>query len=291
MNKKLLALLLLIIVAVFVMVSCLFTVPETRYALVFKFGQWQRTVSEPGLHWKLPTPFENVVYLDRRIQTIESRDTERIQTSEKKNLIIDSYIKWRIVDPLKYYTSFGSSDYSAQSRLGALIRDALNASVNTRTVRAVIAQERDVVMAEILKTMEERARPFGIQVVDVRLKRIEFSAEVSDSVYARMRAERKQEANNLRATGYAESEKIRAEADRKVQEILAEATAKSQEIRGQGDATAASIYANAYNKDLEFFKLYRSLEAYKESFKQPNDMIVVDPESEFFNFFHQSQSK
>lgn len=289
MKKALIGIPVLVVVAVLIAMTSLFTVSETNYALVFKFGQWQRTVSEPGLHWKLPTPFENVVYLDKRIQTIESGDSDRIQTSEKKNLIIDSFIKWRITDPRQYYISFGTSNISAQNRLGALIRDALNASVNTRTVRAVISQERDLVMNEILKTMEERARPFGIQVVDVRLKRIEFSTEVSDSVYARMRAERKQEANNLRATGYAESERIRADADRQVQIILADANAQAQQIRGQGDAQAAALYAKAYNKDSNFFKFYRSLEAYKNSFNQAGDTIIVDPNTEFFHYFHQAK--
>lgn len=289
MKKALIGIPVLVVVAVLIAMTSLFTVSETNYALVFKFGQWQRTVSEPGLHWKLPTPFENIVYLDKRIQTIESGDSDRIQTSEKKNLIIDSFIKWRITDPRQYYISFGTSNISAQNRLGALIRDALNASVNTRTVRAVISQERDLVMNEILKTMEERARPFGIQVVDVRLKRIEFSTEVSDSVYARMRAERKQEANNLRATGYAESERIRADADRQVQIILADANAQAQQIRGQGDAQAAALYAKAYNKDSNFFKFYRSLEAYKNSFNQAGDTIIVDPNTEFFHYFHQAK--
>ena len=229
MNRSTLTFVVLAIVA-WLASSMLFIVGERDYALVFKLGEWQRTVTEPGLNFKLPSPLENVVYLDKRIQTIESGDTERIQTSEKKNLIIDSYIKWRIQDPRQFYISFGSDAKAAQNRLNAQIRDALNASVNTRTVRAVISQERDVVMAEILQNVEARAKPLGIRVVDVRLKRIEFSQEVSDSVYTRMQAERKQEANSLRANGAAESETIRADADRQVQEVLAEANAKAQAL-------------------------------------------------------------
>ncbi|MDY3330814.1 MAG: protease modulator HflC, partial [Pelistega sp.] len=256
--------------------STLFIVGERNYALVFKLGEWQRTITEPGLYFKLPSPLQNVVMLDKRVQTIESGDTERIQTSEKKNLIIDSYIKWRIQDPRQFYISFGSDTKAAQNRLNAQIRDALNASVNTRTVRAVVSQERDIVMAEILQNVESRAKPLGIQVVDVRLKRIEFSQEVSDSVYTRMQAERKQEANSLRANGAAESETIRADADRRVQEVLAEANAKAQAVRGEGDAQAAKIYADAYSRNPDFYSFYNSMNAYKNVFSSKNDLLVVD---------------
>ncbi|ETD72104.1 membrane protein [Pelistega indica] len=287
MNRSTLTFVVLAIVA-WLASSMLFIVGERDYALVFKLGEWQRTVTEPGLNFKLPSPLENVVYLDKRIQTIESGDTERIQTSEKKNLIIDSYIKWRIQDPRQFYISFGSDAKAAQNRLNAQIRDALNASVNTRTVRAVISQERDVVMAEILQNVEARAKPLGIRVVDVRLKRIEFSQEVSDSVYTRMQAERKQEANSLRANGAAESETIRADADRQVQEVLAEANAKAQAIRGLGDAQASKIYADAYSKDPDFYSFYKSLDAYKNIFSSKQDLLVVDPSSTFFKFLKQT---
>ena len=245
--------------------SSVFTVNERNFALVFKLGEWQRTETEPGLKFKMPSPFENVIFLDKRIQSIESRDAERIQTSEKKNLIIDSYVKWRISDPRLYYISFGNSTQAAQNRLAAQIRDALNAAVNVRTVRAVISFDRDVVMQEILANISTRAAPLGIEVVDVRLKRIEFSAEVSDSVYSRMQAERKQEANSLRASGAAESERIRAEADRQVAEILAQAQAEAEAVRGAGDASATKIYADAYSQQPEFFS-FNSLNAYRSSF-------------------------
>lgn len=265
--------------------SSVFTVSERNYALVFKLGEWKRTETEPGLKFKLPTPFENVVFLDKRIQSIESRDAERIQTSEKKNLIIDSYVKWRISDPRLYVISFGTSTQAAQERLAAQIRDALNAAVNVRTVRAVISFDRDVVMQEILANVSTRAAPLGIEVVDVRLKRIEFSAEVSDSVYSRMQAERKQEANSLRASGAAESERIRAEADRQVSEILATAQAEAEAIRGAGDAEATKIYADAYSDQPEFFSFFNSLKAYRGSFSNKSDTIVVAPDSSFFKYF------
>ena len=287
MNRSTILVILLALVA-WLGSSMMFIVGERNYALVFKLGEWQRTVAEPGLYFKMPSPLQNVVFLDKRIQTIESGDTERIQTSEKKNLIIDSYIKWRIQNPLQFYISFGSNTAAAQNRLNAQIRDALNASVNTRTVRAVVSQERDVVMAEILQNVEERAKPLGIEVVDVRLKRIEFSQEVSDSVYSRMQAERKQEANSLRANGAAESETIRADADRRVQEELATANAKAQAIRGEGEAEATKIYAQAFNKNPDFYSFYNSMNAYRNVFSSKSDLLVVDPESDFFRFFNQS---
>lgn len=282
---------ILVALAMWLLSSSVFIVSERHHALVFQLGEWQRTISEPGLHFKWPSPVQNVVMLDKRIQTIESSDTERIQTSEKKNLIIDSYIKWRIQDPRQFYISFGADARAAQNRLNAQIRDALNASVNTRTVRAVVSQERDVVMAEILHNVEARAKPLGIQVVDVRLKRIEFSQEVSDSVYTRMQAERKQEANSLRANGAAESEMIRAEADRRVQEELANANAKAQAIRGEGDAKAAAIYAQAYSRNPDFYRFYQSLNAYQQVFSSKQDVLLVDPSAEFFKYFKQSAPK
>lgn len=288
MNNRSTIFIVLLFVLGWLASSMLFVVSERHSALVFKLGEWKRTITEPGLYIKLPSPVENVVMLDRRIQTIESGDTERIQTSEKKNLIIDSYIKWRIEDPRQFYISFGADVKAAQNRLNAQIRDALNASVNIRTVRAVVSQERDIVMAEILQNVEARAKPLGIQVVDVRLKRIEFSQEVSDSVYTRMQAERKQEANSLRANGAAESETIRADADRQVQEVLAQAHAKAQAIRGEGDAQAAQIYAQAYSKDPDFYRFYKSMEAYKNTFSSKNDVLVVDPSSDFFKFFKEA---
>lgn len=289
MSNRAISFIVLLAILAWLASSALFVVSERNSALVFKLGEWQRTITEPGLYFKLPSPLENVVLLDKRIQTIESGDTERIQTSEKKNLIIDSYIKWRIEDPRQFYISFGADVKAAQNRLNAQIRDALNASVNIRTVRAVVSQERDIVMAEILQNVEARAKPLGIQVVDVRLKRIEFSQEVSDSVYTRMQAERKQEANSLRANGAAESETIRADADRQVQEVLAQANAKAQAIRGEGDAQAAKIYAQAYSKDPDFYRFYKSMEAYKNTFSSKNDVLVVDPSSDFFKFFKAAQ--
>jgi len=269
--------------------SCVFVVRERDAVLVFALGEVRDTITEPGLYFKLPPPFENVVRLDKRLQTIESNDPERIQTAEKKNLLIDSFVKWRIADPRLFYVTFGANDRAAVERLQAQIRDALNASVNVRTVKEVIANERDTIMKEVLNNVEARAKPLGVSVVDVRLRRIDFAPEISESVYRRMEAERKQEANRLRATGMADSERIRAQADRERQELLAKAYAEAQQIKGEGEAKAAAIYAEAYTKNPAFFSLYKSLEGYRAAFAGSNSAIVLSPDSEFFRFWNSAQ--
>jgi membrane protease subunit HflC len=286
--QRLLPILVGLLIVLAALSSCVFIVRERDYALVFSLGEIRKVISEPGLYFKAPPPFQNVVTLDKRILTIESTDAERIQTAEKKNLLIDSYVKWRIADPKLYYVTFGGNERAAQERLQAQIRDALNAAVNIRTVKDVVSTERDKVMEEILANVAKRAQPLGVQIVDVRLRRIEFAPEISESVYRRMEAERKRVANELRSIGAAEGEKIRAEADRKREEILAEAYAKSQAIMGQGDATASGLYAEAYGKDPVFYTFYKSLEAYRSSFSKLGDLLVVDPSSEFFKFFKSS---
>lgn len=268
--------------------SMVFIVRERDYALVFSLGEVRKVIGEPGLYFKAPPPFQNVVTLDKRILTIESSDAERIQTSEKKNLLIDSYVKWRIADPRLYYVTFGGNERAAQERLQAQIRDALNASVNVRTVKEVVSAERDKIMSEILTTVAKRAEPLGVEVVDVRLRRIEFAPEISESVYRRMEAERTRVANELRSIGAAESEKIRAEADRQREVILAEAYAKAQAIMGQGDAEASALYAEAFGKDPDFYSFYKSLEAYRSTFSNSGDVLVVDPSSEYFQFMKNS---
>jgi len=278
---------LLLVLAV--LSSCVFIVRERDYALVFSLGEVRTVIDEPGLYFKAPPPFQNVVTLDKRILTIESNDAERIQTSEKKNLLIDSYVKWRIADPRLYYVTFGGNERAAQERLQAQIRDALNASVNIRTVREVVSAERDKIMSEILTTVAKRAEPLGVEVVDVRLRRIEFAPEISESVYRRMEAERTRVANELRSIGAAESEKIRAEADRQREVILAEAYAKAQTVMGEGDAEASRRYAEAFGKNPDFYSFYKSLEGYRSSFSKPGDLLVVDPSSEYFQFLKNSQ--
>ncbi len=280
-----------LVIVLAVLSSCVFVVRERDAALLFALGEVRDTIVEPGLYFKFPPPFENVVRLDKRLQTIENNDPERIQTAEKKNLLIDSYVKWRIDDPRLFYVTFGANDRAAVERLTAQIRDALNAAVNVRTVKEVVATQRDEIMREILENVARRAEPLGVHVTDVRLRRIDFAPEISESVYRRMEAERKQEANRLRATGAADSERIRAQADRERQELVANAYAEAQKIKGEGDAKAAGIYSAAYGKNPDFYGLYKSLEGYREAFSGSKDTLVLSPKSEFFKYWNSAQGK
>lgn len=289
--KRLLPLLITLLVILGVLSSSVFIVRERDFALVFALGEVKKVISQPGLYFKLPPPFQNVVSLDKRLLTIDTQEAERIQTSEKKNLLIDSFVKWRIVDPRLYYITFGGNERAARERLQAQIRDALNASVNIRTVKDVVSLERNVIMAEVLANVVKRAEPFGIEVVDVRLKRIEFAPEISESVYRRMESERLRVANEMRSIGAAEGEKIRAEADRQREEILAEAYGRAQAIMGEGDAKAAGLYAKAYGEDLGFYSFYKSLEGYRAAFGKSGDLMVVDPSSDFFKYLKSSTGK
>ena len=289
--NRLMPILVGLLVVIGALSSSVFIVRERDYALVFALGEVKKVISQPGLYFKLPPPFQNVVTLDRRLLTIDTQEAERIQTSEKKNLLIDSFVKWRISDPRLYYVTFGGNERAARERLQAQIRDALNASVNIRTVKDVVSLERDVIMTEVLNSVIKRAEPLGVQIVDVRLKRIEFAPEISESVYRRMESERLRVANELRSIGAAEGEKIRAEADKQREQILAEAYARAQAIMGEGDASAAAIYAKAYGVDPSFYSFYKSLEGYKAAFGKPSDVMIVDPSSEYFRFLKSSQGK
>jgi modulator of FtsH protease HflC len=284
MKNKFAAFLIAIAVVAGVFSTTVFIVGERNFALVFALGEVRRVLTEPGLYFKLPPPFQNVVMLDRRLLTIDSQEAERIQTSEKKNLLIDSFVKWRISDPRLYYVTFAGDERAARLRLQAQIRDALNASVNVRTVRDVVALERDVIMDEVRESVRRRALPLGVDIVDVRLKRIEFAPEIAESVYRRMESERLRVANELRSIGAAEGEKIRASADREREQIVAEAYAKAQAAMGEGDAAAAALYGAAYSQDADFYSFYKSLEAYRQSFGRTSDVLIVDPSSDFFRF-------
>ena len=284
MKNKFAAFLIAIAVVAGVLSTTVFIVGERNFALVFALGEVRRVLTEPGLYFKLPPPFQNVVMLDRRLLTIDSQEAERIQTSEKKNLLIDSFVKWRISDPRLYYVTFAGDERAARLRLQAQIRDALNASVNVRTVRDVVALERDVIMNEVRESVRRRALPLGVDIVDVRLKRIEFAPEIAESVYRRMESERLRVANELRSIGAAEGEKIRASADREREQIVAEAYAKAQAVMGEGDAAAAALYGTAYSQDEDFYSFYKSLEAYRQSFGRTSDVLIVDPSSDFFRF-------
>lgn len=270
----------------YVLTSSIFVVDQRNYAVVFSFGQIVRVIEQPGLQVKLPAPFENVRFFDRRILTIDTPEAERFITSEKKNLLVDSYVKWRIVDPRKFFVSFKGDERLAQDRLTQLVRSALNEEFTKRTVREIISDQREQVMQGIRKKVADDASDIGVEIVDVRLKRVDLLAEISDSVYRRMEAERKRVANELRSTGAAESDKIRANAERQRDTILAEAYREAQKIKGSGDAKATALYADAFGRDPQFAQFYQSLQAYRSSFKDKKDVIVVEPNGEFFKFMH-----
>jgi membrane protease subunit HflC len=267
--------------------SCIFVVDQRQYAIVFALGEIKDVIKEPGLHFKLPPPFQNVKYLEKRILTIDTPDADRFITAEKKNLLVDSFVKWRIADPKQYYISV-SGDSNAQSQLSQIIKSALNEEITKRTMTEVVSGERGKIMQAITQKIGDDAKKIGIEIVDVRLKRVDLLPEVSESVYKRMEAERKRVANELRSTGAAESEKIRADADRQREVILAEAYRDAQKLKGEGDAQASATYAQAFGANPEFYAFYRSLEAYRASFKNRSDVLVVDPSSEFFKYMKQA---
>ena len=269
--------------------STIFVVDQRQYAAVFAFGELKRVVEEPGLQFKLPPPFQSVQFFERRILTIDTPDAERFITAEKKNLLVDSFVKWRMVEPRKFFISFRGDERMAQDRLNQLVKSALNEEFTKRTVRELISEQREQVMQNIRKKVAEEAADIGIEIVDVRLKRIDLLAEISESVFRRMEAERKRVANELRSTGSAESEKIRADAERQRDIILSRAYRDAQKIKGQGDARATALYGEAFNRDPQFAQFYRSLEAYRGSFKTKQDLMVMDPSSEFLKFMKGSR--
>ena len=273
-----------VVVAAGLAQTCLYTVGEREYAMLFALGELKTVVTEPGLHFKLPAPLQNVVYLDKRILTLDASGADLVQTSEKKNLMIDTFVKWRIGDARRYWVSFQGSERAASDRLAMLLRDVLNIAVNKRTVNHITSSEREKAMAEISELLQARVKALGIDIVDVRMKRVDFTPEISESVYSRMEAERKRVASEERSKGAAQAERIRAGADRQSEVILAEAYRDAQKTKGEGDGEAARIYADAFGKDPEFARFYRSLEAYRRSFSQKSDVMVVDPSADFFSY-------
>lgn len=261
----------------------MFTVDQRQYALVFQLGEVKRSITEPGLYFKIPM-IQNLRFFDRRILTLDSADPERFITSEKKNVLVDSYIKWRIVDPNLYYISVGGDEVRARTRLSQTVNAGLREEFGKRLVNDVISGERDKIMNQMREKADIDARRIGVQIVDVRLKRVELPDEVSGAVYSRMEAERKRVANELRSEGAAEAEKIRADADRQREVIIAEAYREAQKVKGEGDAKAAATYAEAFGKSPEFYAFYRSLEAYRSSFASKSDVLVVEPNSDFFKY-------
>lgn len=275
---------LIVIFAVLIVGSMsFFTVDEREKAIMFKFGEIISTDFDPGLHWKIPF-VNNVRKFDSRIQTMDA-EPERYLTSEKKNLIVDAFVKWRIDNVSKFFTATGGDALRANIRLSQFIKDGLRGEFGKRTIREVVSGERVEIMDILTVAANEQAQEFGIDIIEVRIKRIDLDKNISDSVYRRMEAERERVAKELRAEGEREAETIRAKADRERTVILAEAFRKAEQVRGEGDQTAASIYAEAYNQDKEFYAFYRSLNAYKRSFASRDDILVLQPKSEFFQYF------
>lgn len=277
-------------VALMLLSSTIFVVDQRKFAIVFALGKVQQVISEPGLHFKLPPPFQNVMYLDKRVLTIESPEADRFITAEKMNILVDAFVKWQIVDPKLYYTSFNGDETRARDRLGQIVKAALNDEITKRTVREVISGQRGNVMEAIRVKAIAEAKLIGVAIVDVRLKRVEYVDQINNSVYERMKSERVRVANELRSTGSADSEQIRAAADKQRTVLLAEAYRDAEKIRGEGDAQASQIYAEAFGKNPEFYKFYRSLEAYRATFKNHGDVMVVDASSDFFKYLKGSGS-
>ncbi len=262
--------------------SMLFIVDQRQFAVIYALGEIKEVVTEPGLKVKLPPPLQNVVMLDRRVQTLDSPESRPIFTAEKKSLVIDWLVKWRVADPRQFIRNNGADMRNVENRLSQVVQAAFNEEVTKRTVLAVLATEREKVMNDVRKRLEDEAKQFGIEILDVRIKRVDFAVNITDSVYRRMESERKRVANELRSTGGADGEKIRADADRQREVIVAEAYRDAQKIKGEGDAKASALYAEAFGRDPQFAQFYRSLEAYRTSFRSKTDVMVVDPSSDFF---------
>jgi modulator of FtsH protease HflC len=281
--QRLVPVALVTLVALVLMSFCVFIVDQRKWGVVFAFGEIVSIKKTPGLYFKLPPPFQNVVEFDKRIQTIDTVDSDRFITSEKLNVVIDTYVKWRIIDPKGYYTSVSGNETTAADRIQRSLRAELNNEVGKLTVTDVISRRRDELLATILTKVNEDAKKLGVEIVDIRLKRVDFAPEVNERVFDRMQAERKRVANERRATGSADSEKIRADADKQREIIVAEAYRDAQKMRGEGEGKASATYADAFGRDPEFAAFYRSLEAYRGTFKN-RDVMVLDPNTDFFKY-------
>jgi len=275
------------LVALIVGALSMFVVDQRQNAIVFRLGEVVEVRKAPGLYFKIPL-LDNVRYFDVRILTIDTAEPERFLTSEKKNVLVDLFVKWRITEVRQYYVSVQGNEGLAQTRLLQTINDGLRAEFGNRTVHDVVSGERDKIMDLMRQRANDDAGKIGVEVLDVRLKRVDLPQEVSVDVYRRMEAERKRVANELRSTGAAESERIRAEADKQREVIVAQAYREAQRVKGEGDAKSTAIYSRAYEQNAEFYAFYRSLEAYKASFRGRNDVLVLEPSSEFFKYLRSS---
>jgi membrane protease subunit HflC len=266
--------------------SMLFVVDQRQFGVVYALGQIKEVITEPGLNIKLPPPLQNVTYIDKRLLTLDSPDTEPMLTAEKQRVVIDWYVRWRITDPMAYIRNVGLDEKSGANQLNRVVRNAFQEEINKRTVKDLLSLSRDVLMNDVKREVLEKVRgekPWGVDVVDVRITRADYVDAITESVYRRMEAERKRVANELRSTGAAEGEKIRADADRQREVTIANAYREAQKIKGQGDSQAARIYNESFGRDPQFAQFYRSLDAYKASFAKKSDVMVLDPNnSDFF---------
>ena len=265
----------------------MFVVDQRQAAIVLQLGEMVSVKTDPGLHFKIPL-MQNVRYFDSRILTLDTGEPERFITAEKKNVMVDSFVKWRIVDVKQYFVSVGGDEVRAKTRLMQTVNSSMREEFGKRTIHEVVSGEREQIMTVLREKTDLDARKIGVQVLDVRLKRVDFPLEINNSVYGRMDAERKRVANELRASGAADGEKIKADADRQREVILAQAYREAQKTKGEGDAKASALYAAAFGRNAEFYSFYRSLEAYKQSFRNKSDVMVLDPSSAFFKYLKNS---
>jgi modulator of FtsH protease HflC len=276
-----------VVITIFVILLVLslsvYTIDQRKAAIKFQLGEVVAVQTQPGLYFLVPL-VQNVRLFDTRIQTLEARDPERFLTSENRNVLVDSFVKWRVVDVRQYYVSVQGDPFKAESRISQTVNDALRGEFARRTVHDVVSGERDKIMEIVAHKVDQDVRRIGVAIVDVRLKRVDFVPEISSDVFRRMESERKRVANELRATGQAEGEKIKADADRQRQVIVAEAYSQAQKVKGAGDAEASRVYAEAFNRNPEFFSFYRSMEAYRQGLRSKSDVMVLDPSSDFFKY-------
>ena len=274
--------------------SMLFVVDQRQFGVVYALGQIKEVITEPGLNFKLPPPFQNVSYIDKRLLTLETSDTEPMLTAEKQRMVIDWYVRWRISEPTEYIRNVGLDEASGANQLNRVVRNAFQEEVNKHTVKELLSTKRQAISAAVMKEVLEKVRgtkPWGVDIVDVRITRADYVDAITESVYRRMEAERKRVANELRSTGAAEGEKIRADADRQREVTVANAYRDAQKIKGEGDGLAANTYAEAFGRDPQFAQFYRSLEANKASFNKKGDVMVLDPSNnEFFKAFRGASS-
>jgi membrane protease subunit HflC len=271
--------------------SMLFVVDQRQFGVIYALGQIKEVITEPGLNFKLPPPFQNVSYIDKRLLTLDSTDAEPMLTAEKQRVVIDWYVRWRITDPSEYIRNVGLDERAGANQLNRVVRNAFQEEINKRTVKDLLSLKREALMADVKKEVLQvvsGAKPWGVDVVDVRITRVDYVEAITESVYRRMEAERKRVANELRSTGAAEGEKIRADADRQREVTIANAYRDAQKIKGEGDGQAASVYNEAFGRDPQFAQFYRSLDAYKTSFAKKSDVMVVDPSSDFFKAMRSS---